>query len=72
MEYQRRNEDFARLERWVETRGAKVIRQYSGLLALLGKNQNPVPTLSNNLMNADAAFDVIMGRSAKEKAMRDC
>ena len=36
-------------------------------------NQNPVLTLSNNLMNAtDAAFDVIMGRArAKEKAMRE-
>ena len=74
MEYQRRNEDFTRLERWVETRGTAGDKAAFRMTSLArGLNQNPYLTLSNNLMNAtDAAFDVVMGRArAKEKAVRE-
>ena len=74
MEYQRRNEDFTRLERWVETRGTAGDKAAFRMTSLARNlNQNPVLTLSNNLMNAtDAAFDVVMGRArAKEKAIRE-
>ena len=73
MEYQRRNEDFQRLERWVETRGTdgdKAAFRFTSMVK--GMNMNPVLTLNSNLMNAtDAAFDVVMGRArAREFAVR--
>ncbi len=74
MEYERRMEDFTRMERWVETRGTdgdKFAFRFTKLIH--GMNMNPVLTLNSNLMNAsDVAFDVIMARArARELAVRE-
>ena len=74
MEYERRTEDFSRMERWVETRGTdgdKFAFRFTKLLH--GMNMNPVLTFNSNLMNAtDVAFDTIMARGrARELAARE-
>ena len=74
MEYERRMEDFTRMERWVETRGTDGDKWAFRFTKLIhGMNMNPVLTFNSNLMNAsDVAFDVIMARSrARELAVRE-
>lgn len=74
IEYERRTEDFTRMERWIETRGNAGDKAAFRLTKLAhGLNMHPVLTLNSNIMNAeDVAFDVIMARSrAKELAVRE-
>ena len=74
IEYERRLEDFTRLERWVETRGTSGDKAAFRITKLAHQlNNNPIFTFNSNMMNAeDAAFDVIMSRArAKELAVRE-
>ena len=74
IEYERRLEDFTRLERWVETRGTSGDKAAFRITKLAHQlNNNPIFTFNSNMMNAeDAAFDVIMSRArAREKAVRE-
>ena len=74
VEYERRSEDWARLERWTETRGNAGDRAAFRIAKIARDlNTNPFFTLNSNIMSAeDAAFDTIMSRArARELATRE-